>query len=69
MKNAAWRESWDNLVNLSTELLLNFMHSGIWNLDMNTSSGIQTQGLTVCLYLNLKHGKLDHSATMAGLKL
>ena len=30
------------------------------------SSGIQTQYLTVCLHLYLKHGKLDHSATMAG---
>ena len=29
-------------------------------------SGIQTLDLTVCLYLNLKHGELDHSATMAG---
>ena len=31
-----------------------------------TSSGIQTQELTVCLYLNLKHGELDHSSTRAG---
>ena len=28
------------------------------------SSGIQTQDLTICLYLNLKHGELDHSATI-----
>ena len=26
------------------------------------SDGIQTQDLTVCPYLNLKHGKLGHSA-------
>ena len=26
----------------------------------------QAQDLTVCLYLNLKHGKLDYSATAAG---
>ena len=35
----------------------------------NALSGIQTQDLTICLYLNLKHGELDHSATMAGSKL
>ena len=29
-------------------------------------SGIQTWDLTICLCLNLKHGELDHSATMAG---
>ena len=34
-----------------------------------TSSGIQTQDLTVCLYLNFKHGELDHSATTAGSKI
>ena len=30
------------------------------------SSRIQTQDLTVCLWLNLKHCKLDHSTTTAG---
>ena len=30
-------------------------------------SGIGTWYLTVCHYLNLKHGKLDHLATTAGL--
>ena len=35
----------------------------------NALSGIQTQDLTVCLYLNLKHGELDHMATTAGLML
>ena len=34
----------------------------------NASSGIQTQDLTVCLYLNLKHGELDQLATMAGFR-
>ena len=33
---------------------------------MNARSWIQTCDLTVCLYLNLKHGELDHLATMAG---
>ena len=28
--------------------------------------GIRTWDLSVCLYLNLKHGDLDHSATTAG---
>ena len=27
--------------------------------------GIQTWDLSVCLYLNLKHGDLDHPAIMA----
>ena len=31
------------------------------------SSGIQTQDLTMCLYLNLKHCKLERSATTARL--
>ena len=35
-------------------------------LPYNASSMIQTQDLMVCLYLNLRHGKLDHSATTAG---
>ena len=35
----------------------------------NALSGIRTQNLAVCLYLNLKHGELDHSATTAGLML
>ena len=29
-------------------------------------SGIQTQDLNICLYLSLKHGEFDHSATTAG---
>ena len=39
-------------------------------IDIATPSGIQTwDHLIVCLYLNLKHGDLDHSATMAGSTL
>ena len=30
---------------------------------MVTGSRIQTWDLSVCLYLNLQHGDLDHSAT------
>ena len=29
---------------------------------MVTPSGIQTWDISICLYLNLKHGDLDHSA-------
>ena len=32
-------------------------------------SGIQTWDLSVCLYLKLKHGDLDHSATMASFSV
>ena len=34
---------------------------------VHASRGIQTWDLTVCLWLNLKHGELDHTATTAGL--
>ena len=34
---------------------------------LNVQSGIWTQDLTACLYLNLNHGELGHSATTAGL--
>ena len=33
---------------------------------VDVPSGIQALGLTVCLYMNLKHGKLDLSATTTG---
>ena len=32
-------------------------------------SGIQTWDVSVCPYLNFKHGDLDHSATTAGLHM
>ena len=37
--------------------------------DINAPSGTRTWDLSVCLYLNLIHGDLEHPATMAGLGL
>ena len=42
-----------------------------WNIIFNyktAPSGIQTWDLSICLYLNLKHGDLYCSATTAGLQ-
>ena len=50
---------------------LKFEHTNltIQMVDIVVPSRIQTWNLTVCLYLNLKHGDLDHSTIMAGSEL
>ena len=37
-------------------------------INTHASSGFRSWDLSVCLYLNLKHGDLYHSATTAGLR-
>ena len=37
-------------------------------INSHTLSRIQTPDLSICLYLNLKHGDLDRSTTTASLK-
>ena len=36
--------------------------------DIVVPNWIQTWDRSVCLYLNLKYGNLDHSATMDGMR-
>ena len=64
--------SWYHLYGLSKAnsclaiLLVSLVSSFVICFQSYVLGEIQTWDLTICLYLNLKHGKLDHSGTTAG---
>ena len=51
----------------NTTLIQHYQYNDDKFIQINSLSRIWTWDLSICLYLNLKHGDLDHLTTMTGL--